>query len=265
MDARLGSRLHKAAFEHNLQHAGGNAGQSIHDLTTLRQFVTGNGIFAFFDAPWFPIYLALIFFFNTTLGVFALAGTALLVLLAWVNEVATRSLMSQASGAAVASGNLATNSLRNAEVIQAMGMLPRPAAPLGEAAPAVCKAPVGRKPAGGNDWGVHAPCPHVTAVPGSRYGCAIGSRGPDVAGDDDCRLHPGRPGLESGGTGHRCMAPMERRQDRLCTTFRACWQSIQNGPPAWHCLRQRAGSRWTPSPSCRLARKRPRCATSALN
>jgi ATP-binding cassette, subfamily C, bacterial exporter for protease/lipase len=123
MDARLGSRLHKAAFEHNLQHAGGNAGQSIQDLTTLRQFVTGNGIFAFFDAPWFPIYLALIFFFNTTLGVFALAGTALLVLLAWVNEVATRSLMSQAGGAAVASGNLATNSLRNAEVIQAMGML----------------------------------------------------------------------------------------------------------------------------------------------
>ena len=124
MDAQLSRRLHTAAFEHNLRQAGGNAGQSIHDLTTLRQFMTGNSLFAFFDAPWFPIYLALIFIFNTTLGLFALVGTVLLVLLAWVNEVATRSLMADASSAAVASGNLATNSLRNAEVIQAMGMLP---------------------------------------------------------------------------------------------------------------------------------------------
>ncbi|ABE46802.1 type I secretion system permease/ATPase [Polaromonas sp. JS666] len=124
MDAQLSRRLHTAAFEHNLRQAGGNAGQSIQDLTTLRQFVTGNSLFAFFDAPWFPIYLVLIFIFNTTLGLFALAGTLLLVTLAWVNEAATRGLMADASSAAVASGNLATNSLRNAEVIQAMGMLP---------------------------------------------------------------------------------------------------------------------------------------------
>ncbi len=124
MDARLSRRLHTAAFEHNLRQAGGNAGQSLQDLTTLRQFVTGNSLFAFFDAPWFPIYLALIFVFNSTLGLFALVGTVLLVALAWANEAATRTLMADANNAAVASATLATNSLRNAEVIQAMGMLP---------------------------------------------------------------------------------------------------------------------------------------------
>ena len=124
MDAKLGRRLHAAAFEHNLRHAGGNAGQALQDLTTLRQFVTGNSLFAFFDAPWFPVYLIIIFIFNTTLGLFALCGTFLLIVLAWLNEVWTRQLMAEASSAAIESGSLATNSLRNADVIQAMGMLP---------------------------------------------------------------------------------------------------------------------------------------------
>ena len=90
MDAKLSGRLHTATFENNLRNAGGNAGQALQDMTTLRQFVTGNSLFAFFDAPWFPVYLIIIFLFNSTLGLFALAGTLLLVVLAWLNEVSTR-------------------------------------------------------------------------------------------------------------------------------------------------------------------------------
>ncbi len=55
---KLNKRVYVAAFEQNLQRAGGNAGQSLADLTTIRQFLTGNSLFAFFDAPWFPVYLA---------------------------------------------------------------------------------------------------------------------------------------------------------------------------------------------------------------
>jgi ATP-binding cassette subfamily C exporter for protease/lipase len=124
LDMGLNRRIYTAAFESNLKKAGGNAGQALQDLSTVRQFLTGNGLFAFFDAPWFPVYLAVIFFFNFQLGIFALCGTAVLVLLAWLNETSTRKPMAEAASMAIAAGNLATNNLRNAEAIEAMGMLP---------------------------------------------------------------------------------------------------------------------------------------------
>jgi len=124
LDMKLNKRIYTAAFEQNLKRAGGNAGQALQDLANIRQFLTGSGVFAFLDAPWFPIYLLVIFLFNTYLGLFALVGTILLVALAYANEVVSRKPLSQASGMHVAASNLATNNLRNAEVIEAMGMLP---------------------------------------------------------------------------------------------------------------------------------------------
>ncbi|MBA5640024.1 type I secretion system permease/ATPase [Duganella sp. LX20W] len=123
-DMELNRRVYTAAFEQNLKSAGGNAGQSLIDLTNLRQFLTGNALFAFFDAPWFPIYLIVIFFFEPSLGVFALCGTAVLVALAFINERATRKPLAEANTMAITASNLATNNLRNAEVIESMGMLP---------------------------------------------------------------------------------------------------------------------------------------------
>src|SRR3954451_20738610 len=55
LDMQLNKRVYTAAFEQNLKQAGGNAGQALQDLTNIRQFLTGNALFAFFDAPWFPI------------------------------------------------------------------------------------------------------------------------------------------------------------------------------------------------------------------
>lgn len=123
LDARMNARVFTAAFEANLRRAGGNAGQAMIDLTNVRQFVTGNGLFAFFDAPWFPIYLAVIFLIHPLLGWLSVAGAALLVALTLANEWATREPLLQANAAAIQSSNFATNNLRNAEVIEAMGML----------------------------------------------------------------------------------------------------------------------------------------------
>jgi ATP-binding cassette subfamily C exporter for protease/lipase len=124
MDTFLNNRVYTAAFEQNLGGLGVHAGQALNDLTTIRQFVTGNGMFAFFDAPWFPIYLLVIFVFNFWMGLFAFVSVALLVALAWLNEVVSRKPLSEANGVAIRSSNMATNNLRNAEVIEAMGMLP---------------------------------------------------------------------------------------------------------------------------------------------
>lgn len=124
LDMKLNQRVYTAAFEQNLKRAGGNAGQALQDLTTVRQFLSGNSLFAFFDAPWFPFYLIVIFLVHPSLGIFALCGTFVHMGLAIWNEKATKKPLSEANTMAVSASNLATNNLRNAEVIEAMGMLP---------------------------------------------------------------------------------------------------------------------------------------------
>jgi ATP-binding cassette subfamily C exporter for protease/lipase len=123
-DMMMNKRVYTAAFEQNLKQAGGNAGQAMSDLTSVRQFLTGSALFAFFDAPWFPIYLAVIFLFQVPLGFFALGGTVILIALAIVNERITRKPLKEANSLSVEANNIATNNLRNAEVIESMGMLP---------------------------------------------------------------------------------------------------------------------------------------------
>ncbi|MBP6057757.1 MAG: type I secretion system permease/ATPase [Nitrosomonas sp.] len=124
LDMKLNKRVYTAAFEQSLKQGDGNAGQALKDLTNLRQFLTGNALFAFFDAPWFPIYLFVIFMFHPILGVFALCGTVILITLAYINEKISHKPLAEANSMAIASGNVASNNLRNAEVIEAMGMLP---------------------------------------------------------------------------------------------------------------------------------------------
>lgn len=124
LDMKLNKRVYSAAFEQSLKQSGGNAGQALTDLTKLRQFLTGNALFAFFDAPWFPIFLLVIFMFHIWLGILALFGTVILVLLAYINEKISHKPLAEANSMAIASTTLATNNLRNAEVIEAMGMLP---------------------------------------------------------------------------------------------------------------------------------------------
>jgi len=123
-DMQLNRRIYSAAFQQNLKQSGANAGQALQDLTNLRQFMTGNALFAFLDAPWFPIYLAVIFVFNPVLGAFALGGALVLLALAYINERVTHAPLAEANAMAIAASNLATNNLRNAEVIESMGMLP---------------------------------------------------------------------------------------------------------------------------------------------
>ncbi|NWE70269.1 type I secretion system permease/ATPase [Pseudomonas gingeri] len=123
LERRFNLRVYQAAFERNLFRGEGHAGQALGDLTHIRQFLTGPALFAFFDAPWFPIYLLVIFLFNPWLGVFASVGALLLIALACLNESLTKKPLGEASGYSQKSSQLATSHLYNAETIQAMGML----------------------------------------------------------------------------------------------------------------------------------------------
>jgi ATP-binding cassette subfamily C exporter for protease/lipase len=123
LDLRLGGRVFDASFVRYLSVRGGNPVQALGDLTSVRQFLTGQGLLAFFDAPWAPIYLAVIFMLNPWLGLFGLVAMLLLVALAWINERVTAGRLGEANKLAQSAGNYAASNLRNAEVVEAMGML----------------------------------------------------------------------------------------------------------------------------------------------
>ncbi|MBI3144538.1 MAG: type I secretion system permease/ATPase [Pseudogulbenkiania sp.] len=124
LDMDLNRRVFNAAFERNLRRSSGSPSQALQDLTQIRQFLTGNGLFAFFDAPWTPIYLLVAFLIHPLLGVMTLVGSVILFALAYLTEMSTRQPLAEANQAALASATFANNNLRNAEVIEAMGMLP---------------------------------------------------------------------------------------------------------------------------------------------
>lgn len=124
LDARLNDRVFGATFEASLRGAGGNPAQALSDLNNLRQFLTGNGLFAFFDAPWAPIFLLVITLLHPWLGLFSLVGGLVLVGLTWLTEKITQKPLADANSAGLQASNSAGNNLKNAEVIQAMGMLP---------------------------------------------------------------------------------------------------------------------------------------------
>ena len=120
----VNTRVFNATFERNLRQAGQNPAQALNDLSSMRQTLTGAGLIALTDAPWMPIYLIVIFLLHVQLGVFALIGVLLLVALAVVNERVSATPLAEAQKLAMAANAQANNHLRNAEVIEAMGMLP---------------------------------------------------------------------------------------------------------------------------------------------
>src|SRR5258706_2241113 len=75
LDICLSERVFDASFERHLRERGGNPVRALGDLAAARQFLTGPGLFAFFDAPWTPLYIAVIFLLSPWLGLFALSAS----------------------------------------------------------------------------------------------------------------------------------------------------------------------------------------------
>lgn len=124
LDVLLSRQVYKASFKRALDSGGMDASaQSLNDLTGLRQFLSGNGLFAFFDAPWLPIYIAVMFLFHPWFGWVATGSALLLLLLAFINERLTGPALAQANKEHIGATLYTTKNLRNAEVIESMGML----------------------------------------------------------------------------------------------------------------------------------------------
>ena len=94
------------------------------DMDTLRQFICGAGPAAIMDMPWLPFYLAIVFLFHPWLGLVALAGAVVICVLIAANEYISRRPVASHARDTTQRMLVVEAARRNAEVIQAMGMLP---------------------------------------------------------------------------------------------------------------------------------------------
>jgi ATP-binding cassette subfamily C exporter for protease/lipase len=122
LDQALSQRVFKASFLSYLNPAETAPSKAFGDLTVLRQFMTGNGVFAFFDVPWIPIYLAVLFMLHPWLGAVALLFAVVQGLIAWQGHAATQKAQSVTALAQADAQNFLQSKLRNVEVLSAMGM-----------------------------------------------------------------------------------------------------------------------------------------------
>ena len=125
IDQAIAPKLYAASLHSQMIRPAAQPAQFLSDLTQVRQFVTGNGIFAFFDAPWFFIYIAALFVLHPVLGWVGLVFAALLLALAWLSQRWTSQPLQTVLLASIDLINDQAGKLRNASAIEAMGMLQR--------------------------------------------------------------------------------------------------------------------------------------------
>lgn len=102
---------------------GRDMARPLNDLDQIRQFLSGAGPIAICDLPWMPLFLGIVFVFHPWLGVLALAGGGVLIILTLISEWTTRKKVAHMNAQTTARNNLVEAGCRNAEAIRAMGML----------------------------------------------------------------------------------------------------------------------------------------------
>ncbi len=122
LDLLLNERIFNATFDLAAKYPDRANTQPLQDFRSIKTFLSGQGIFAFFDFPWFPIYIAIMFAFSPVYGMYGLVATAIILLLTWLNEVTTRKGLEESNDSYRTAVNFFSNNIRNVEVVQAMGM-----------------------------------------------------------------------------------------------------------------------------------------------
>lgn len=122
LDSMLSQRVFDSVFELAQKYPSKASSLPLSDLTQVRQFMTGNGLFAFFDAPWMFIYIAVLFMFHPYFGYFSIFAAIVLVFITIMNEYSTKAKLAEANALNRASTIYVDANLRNAEIVHAMGM-----------------------------------------------------------------------------------------------------------------------------------------------
>jgi ATP-binding cassette subfamily C exporter for protease/lipase len=124
LDRALNDPVFKATFRDQLQSSGRSPIQAFSDLTVVRQWLTGQGVYAFFDLPWAPLYLAVMYLLHPALGWLTVLFMAILAGVAWWTDRATSSYDDDSQDEERELNSFIHTKLRNAEVIEVHGMVP---------------------------------------------------------------------------------------------------------------------------------------------
>lgn len=122
LDGRVGPlAIHKLLEDASRPHLRSNV-HAARDVSLLRAFLTGNGIFSLFDAPWLPIYIFVIYLLHPLLGICAMIGALLYFILALLNERLTREPTEKMLLTSRTASRYIDSAVRNSEVVVGMGM-----------------------------------------------------------------------------------------------------------------------------------------------
>jgi ATP-binding cassette subfamily C exporter for protease/lipase len=123
VDEALSKRIYDAMFLGFLKRQVGGSTQVLNDLKLVREFLANPALMAIFEAPVALVALALIFAISPVLGWASVLGAIAQIGVAFMNERATRKPLNEANRSAVGAQQFAEASLRNAHVMESMGML----------------------------------------------------------------------------------------------------------------------------------------------
>ena len=123
LDHRLSGHVIASALTARLAGHAGSA-QPLRDLATLRSTMASPSVNAVIDTPWVPAFIVIIWLMHPLLGLIALGAAIVLFAVALVNELVSRNALRRAGQFSIAATQSVESALRNAEVIQALGMLP---------------------------------------------------------------------------------------------------------------------------------------------
>jgi len=122
LDDQLSTRIFNAVFYSRLRGTQGSP-RAPEDLRTIRDFLSSPTILAVLDAPIALLFMILIYLINPLMGFMTAIGAVIQIILAFLTEKGTQKLLVDANRGSANAQSYAHNSLRNAEAIEAMGML----------------------------------------------------------------------------------------------------------------------------------------------
>ncbi|WP_274534277.1 type I secretion system permease/ATPase [Rhizobium sp. Root482] len=126
LDEAMSGRIYRTVVQAPLKlRTQGDGLQALRDFDQVRSFLSGAGPAAFFDLPWLPFYVGICFLFHPMIGVVSIIGSVILIALTFLTNRGTQGPSKKAAEAGSHRNAFAQSSQRNAEVMQAMGMLGR--------------------------------------------------------------------------------------------------------------------------------------------